>query len=62
MGVAPHVIEKILNHKMEGVMAVYNRATYWDEQVNAVEKWGRFINVIRKRTPEEASGVKTKEP
>jgi integrase len=31
LGVAPHVVEKILNHSMVGVMAIYNRYDYWDE-------------------------------
>ncbi len=38
-GVMPHVVEKILNHTMEGVMAIYNRAEYEFERVEAMQKW-----------------------
>lgn len=43
LGVAPHVIEKMLNHQMEGVMAVYNRAEYWQERVAAQRLWDRTL-------------------
>jgi integrase len=39
MGVAPYVVEKMLNHTFDGVMAVYNRATYYPERRDALEKW-----------------------
>jgi len=34
-GVEPFIVERVLNHKLEGVMAVYNRAEYEGERVNA---------------------------
>lgn len=49
MGVAPHVIEKLLDHKMTGVMAVYNRAEYLPEQAAALEMWGRKIAELRRK-------------
>ena len=48
-GVPPHVIEKLLNHQMEGVMAVYNRAEYWPERVAAQKLWGLRLKQIKKR-------------
>ena len=39
LGVLPHVTEKILNHTMQGVMAVYNRADYEIERVEAMQRW-----------------------
>lgn len=39
LGIAPHVIEKILNHTMQGVMAVYNRSEYETERVQAMQTW-----------------------
>ncbi|MDX2506661.1 MAG: tyrosine-type recombinase/integrase [Gammaproteobacteria bacterium] len=36
-GVMPHVVEKCLNHKMEGMMAVYNHAEYEQERIEAAE-------------------------
>ncbi|MBT4527849.1 MAG: site-specific integrase [Deltaproteobacteria bacterium] len=43
LGVLPHVVEKILNHKMQGVMAVYNKAEYFDERVEALKIWQEKI-------------------
>lgn len=42
LGVAPHIIERILNHSsgvISGVAAVYNRYEYFDEMVDALEAW-----------------------
>ena len=39
LGVLPHVTEKILNHTMHGVMAVYNRADYAAERIEAMQRW-----------------------
>ncbi len=43
LGVAPHVVEKILNHTMQGVMATYNRAEYVDERTKAMLLWGKEL-------------------
>ena len=48
-GVAPHIIEKLLTHKMTGVMAVYNRADYWPERVQALQLWGKIVVRLRKK-------------
>lgn len=50
LGIAPHVVEKLLNHKMEGMMAIYNRAEYWDERVAAMKLWGRRLAEIRRHS------------
>lgn len=45
-GIAPHVVEKILNHisgTISGVAAVYNRYAYDAEKGEALEKWGEFL-------------------
>lgn len=47
--VAPHVIEKMLDHQMVGVMAVYNRATYWKERTEAQHLWGEKIAELRRK-------------
>lgn len=54
-GVAPHVIEKMLNHQMTGVMAVYNRAKYLPEQRAAWRLWGALVNQWRKNRPPVSS-------
>lgn len=39
----PHVIEKCLNHQMEGVMSVYNHAEYLPERRKAWLAWSRYV-------------------
>lgn len=48
LGVAPHVIEKILNHTMQGVMAVYNRSEYETERVAAMQAWADELAKVLK--------------
>jgi integrase len=48
MGVMPHVTEKMLNHRMEGVMAVYNHAEYLPERQQAWKAWGNYIWKLRR--------------
>ena len=43
LGIAPHVVEKILNHQMGGVMAVYNRAEYQPERIEGQETWAKSL-------------------
>lgn len=40
LGIAPHVIEKCLNHTLEGVAGVYQRAELLPERRDAFERWG----------------------
>jgi hypothetical protein len=42
LGVAPHIIERLINHStgvISGVSATYNRVAYMPEMRQAVEKW-----------------------
>jgi len=44
--VAPHVVEKILNHRdgvISGVAAIYNQYTYENETAEAIEALGKFV-------------------
>ena len=62
LGVPPHVIEKMLDHQMEGVMAVYNHAEYLPERKAAMILWGSKLSELRvqaKKEPGEAPGSKT---
>lgn len=43
MGIAPHVSEKILGHKLTGMLAVYDQHDYMSEQQEAVERWADKI-------------------
>lgn len=43
LGIAPHVIEKLVNHRMAGVMGIYNRSEYLPEREEAIELWNRYL-------------------
>jgi integrase len=49
MGIAPHVVDKLLNHvsgSIRGVAAVYNRHSYTDERHRALDAWANRLAVI----------------
>ena len=49
IGIAPHVIEAVLNHKsgtIKGVAAVYNRYSYAAEKRTALDAWARRVDAI----------------
>lgn len=49
LGIAPHVIEKVLNHStgtISGVAAVYNRYGYDDEKRAALGTWARALEAV----------------
>jgi len=50
MGIAPHVIERLLNHISGGTLSmiarVYNRATYLDEMRAAINLWEQRLAMI----------------
>lgn len=49
LGVAVHVVERLLNHRsgsISGIAAVYNRHDYGSERRAAVEAWDRYLTTI----------------
>jgi integrase len=46
MGVPPYIVEKMLNHVFDGVMAVYNHATYVAERRQALEAWSAWLKAL----------------
>jgi integrase len=48
LGIAPHVIEKTLNHQLEGILAVYQTQTFMPEREEAFERWGRLLTLLAK--------------
>lgn len=46
LAIPPHVIEKCLNHRMQGVMGIYNRADYEAERIAAAEAWATKLAEI----------------
>ena len=58
LGIAPHVVEAVLNHKsgtIKGVAAVYNRYSYSDEKRAALEAWARRLHRILNAAPIETA-------
>jgi hypothetical protein len=47
-GIEPFIVERVLNHKLEGVMAVYNRAEYEAERIKAALVMEKTIKEIIK--------------
>lgn len=43
LGIAPHVAERCLNHKIKGIEGIYNRHDYFDERREALERWAGFL-------------------
>ena len=43
LGIAPHIIERCLNHVQQGIVGVYQRQEYLPERKAAFEKWGRRL-------------------
>lgn len=53
IGVTPHVIDAVTNHKsgvVSGVGATYNRYTYLNEKRDALEQWANHVDKLTKPT------------
>jgi integrase len=46
LGVQPHVIEEVLNHKRRGVAGTYNRSPYWNEVRSALSLWDDHVHAM----------------
>lgn len=49
LGVAPHIVERLLNHAsgtISGVAAIYNRFQYMDEMRSAIDAWERRLGSL----------------
>jgi integrase len=49
IGIAPHIVEAVLNHvsgSKRGVAGVYNRASYSAEKRQALDRWGAHVESI----------------
>ncbi len=59
LGVLPHVIDAVTNHKsgvVSGVGATYNRYTYFDEKREALELWSENLTQLT-NSPSQKSGT-----
>ncbi|HNA29031.1 MAG TPA: tyrosine-type recombinase/integrase [Rhodocyclaceae bacterium] len=52
LGVAPHVAERCLNHKIKGVEGIYNRHDYFEERKAGLQAWADLLTDL------EAEGEK----
>ncbi len=43
-GTVPHVTEKMLDHVLRGVMAIYNKHDWIEEQKKTYDRYWRLIN------------------
>lgn len=43
LGVAPHIAERCLNHKIKGIEGIYNRHDYFEERKAALEAWAGLL-------------------
>jgi hypothetical protein len=67
LGVQPHVVEAVLNHRsgtVRGVAAIYNRYSYSTEKRAALELWAEHVercagNIIIARPVVEARAAET---
>lgn len=49
LGVAPHIVEAVLNHvsgSRAGVAGIYNRASYREEKRDALDRWADYLHSI----------------
>lgn len=46
LGVPFHVAERVLNHKLKGIEAVYNRYDYIEERREALDQWARVLDSL----------------
>ena len=54
LGIAPHLVDKILNHstgKIAGVAKIYNRFEYLPERKAALDTWARHVENLIRPTP-----------
>ena len=54
LGIPPHVVEKVLNHRsgtIKGVAAVYNRFDYAGERRKALLAWGDYLTELIEKPP-----------
>ena len=43
LGTSPHVAERCLNHKLKGVVGIYNRYDYFEERKAALQAWADLL-------------------
>jgi hypothetical protein len=62
MGVPGYVVEKMLNRTFDGVMAVYNHATYDAERRQALEAWSAWLADLVEKRPADVVPLRQAAP
>jgi len=57
LGVAPHIVEAILNHRIGGIAGVYNRSQYLEEKRRALTRWGEHLMATIEGKPQASNVV-----
>jgi integrase len=58
MGVAPYIVERMLNHTFAGVMAIYNRADYDAERRQALAAWSAWLRGLIETKPADVVRIR----
>lgn len=48
LGIAPHISERCLNHKLRGQVGVYNQHDYFEERKAALQKWADLLSDLER--------------
>lgn len=46
LNIEPHICEKVLNHSLGRINAIYNKNNYLDQRRIALEKWADFVDLL----------------
>ena len=44
----PHIAERCLNHKLNGVEGIYDRHDFFDERKEALQKWADLLDLCER--------------
>lgn len=48
LGIAPHVAERCLNHKLKGMEGVYDAHDYFEERRDALNQWAALLGALER--------------
>jgi integrase len=48
LGTPPHIGERCLNHKLKGVVGIYNQHDYFEERKSALQAWADLLELCEK--------------
>lgn len=60
LGTPPHVAERCLNHKLKGVVGIYNRHDYFEERKAALQTWADLLVQLEEGHADKLVPIKRK--